>query len=102
MAIPVSSQVTVEFESSPYFLLQIESKELNCKSIHKSLQAIEKDLLKDTKKNPLRWLQRLALLAFQKVEKAPEIGRSKRRSDAPPGSGLGDLYSWNYRAQTDA
>ncbi len=89
MAIPVSSQVTVEFESSPYFLLQIESKELNCKSIHKSLQAIEKDLLKDTKKNPLRWLQRLALLAFQKSGKSTGIWKIKVRSDAPPGSGLG-------------
>src|SRR5688572_19183534 len=65
MAIPVTMNVDISLEQSEKFSVEIFSEDLRKKSTHNNLEAMNKDILKTTKQNPLRWLHRVAARAFE-------------------------------------
>jgi galactokinase/mevalonate kinase-like predicted kinase len=89
MAIPVKVKIDLSFEKSAEFVLNITSKEMNSKSMHKSLDSLKADLTRSTKENSLRWIHRMCFYSFQKAGVTNGAWNLSIQSDAPPGSGLG-------------
>ena len=89
MAIPVNINLEICYEKSQKFSLKVESSDLGTRSQHSSLSSLHKDLSKNTKQNPLRWVHRLCYYTFQKIGLKNGLWSLSLKSDAPPGSGLG-------------
>jgi D-glycero-alpha-D-manno-heptose-7-phosphate kinase len=88
MAIPVAMNVDVSRTKGP-FSLKISSVDMGKSSTHTSLASLNKDLEKETKVNPLRWIHRVIARCMEIAGVKDGAWAVKIKSDAPPGSGLG-------------
>jgi D-glycero-alpha-D-manno-heptose-7-phosphate kinase len=89
MATSITMNVEISLEKSAKFSLSIFSKDLSKKSQHKSFADLNKDILKSSKQNPLRWVQRVVTRAMEIAKVETGAWSIVTQSDAPPGSGLG-------------
>ncbi len=89
MALQLKARATVSIDESTTFSLRIESKDYEQVISFSSLEELKLSLKKDTKKNPLRWLCRVAEFFISRAPNKQASFNLLTSSEVPPGSGLG-------------